>query len=107
MQAHVLEHKEERGPVGLRNSLGGNSLQGYSSTCRVLLLRGAASVALALGLALGVAAPSSAPETEIKGGYTQNSIQDASLDIMEKWANANNVKLTRVPMAYSVFMEKV
>ena len=37
----------------------------------------------------------------------KNPIQDASLDIMEKWAKANNVKLTRIPMAYSVFMEKV
>ena len=37
----------------------------------------------------------------------KNPIQDASLDMMEKWAKANNVKLTRVPMAYSVFMEKV
>jgi len=26
---------------------------------------------------------------------------------MDKWAKANNVKLTRIPMAYSVFMEKV
>jgi len=37
----------------------------------------------------------------------KNPIQDASLDIMDKWAKANNVKLTRIPMAYSVFMEKV
>lgn len=26
---------------------------------------------------------------------------------MDKWAKANNVKLTRVPMAYNIFMEKV
>ena len=44
---------------------------------------------------------------ELKVGYMKNPIQDASLDIMEKWAKAKGVKLTRVPMAYSVFMEKV
>ena len=48
-----------------------------------------------------------AQETEIKVGYMKNPIQDASLDMMERWAKANNVKLTRVAMAYSVFMEKV
>jgi len=37
----------------------------------------------------------------------KNPIQDASLDSMETWAKAHGVKLTRVPMAYSVFMEKV
>src|SRR5712691_9758086 len=50
---------------------------------------------------------SSAEERELKVGYMKNPIQDASLDIMEKWAKAHGVKLTRVPMAYSVFMEKV
>src|SRR5262245_25502189 len=48
-----------------------------------------------------------AQERELKVGYMKNPIQDASLDIMEKWAKAHGVKLTRVPMAYSVFMEKV
>ena len=67
-----------------------------------------AGAVTAIVLALGVAtAPSSAQEKEIKVGYMKNPIQDASLDIMEKWAKANNVKLTRIPMAYSVFMEKV
>src|SRR5262249_20981262 len=48
-----------------------------------------------------------AQERELKVGYMKNPIQDASLDIMEKWAKTHGVKLTRVPMAYSVFMEKV
>src|SRR5438552_4456037 len=48
-----------------------------------------------------------AQERELKVGYMKNPIQDASLDIMEKWAKEHGVKLTRVPMAYSVFMEKV
>src|SRR5205807_2950365 len=58
--------------------------------------------ALALGLF-----SAQAQERELKVGYMKNPIQDASLDIMEKWAKAHGVKLTRVAMAYSVFMEKV
>ena len=65
-------------------------------------------IATAIGLVLSTGLFSAqAQEREIKVGYMKNPIQDASLDIMEKWAKANNVKLTRVPMAYSVFMEKV
>ncbi len=54
-----------------------------------------------------IAAGAASAQTELKVGYMKNPIQDASLDMMDKWAKANNVKLTRVPMAYSVFMEKV
>ena len=71
------------------------------ATRRTLLTITAA--ALTAGFSLGA----SAQQVEIKVGYMKNPIQDASLDMMEKWAKANNVKLTRVPMAYSVFMEKV
>lgn len=46
-------------------------------------------------------------QIELTVGYMKHPIQDASLDMMEKWAKRNNVKLTRVPMAYNVFMEKV
>lgn len=60
----------------------------------------------ALGLAALLPAAAEA-QTEIKVGYMKHPIQDASLDMMEKWAKANNVKFTRVPMAYNVFMEKV
>jgi ABC-type glycerol-3-phosphate transport system substrate-binding protein len=49
----------------------------------------------------------SAQERELKIGYMKNPIQDASLEMMQKWAKAHGVKLTPVPMAYSVFMEKV
>jgi ABC-type glycerol-3-phosphate transport system substrate-binding protein len=49
----------------------------------------------------------SAQERDLKIGYMKNPIQDASLEMMQKWAKANGVKLTPVPMAYSVFMEKV
>src|SRR5207244_8075674 len=78
-------------------------MQAQLRACHRVLLTGAAAVALALTFSLGTLAQ----EREVKVGYMKNPIQDASLDIMEKWAKANNVKLTRIPMAYSVFMEKV
>ena len=53
----------------------------------------------AAALAAGFSYSASAQQTEIKVGYMKHPIQDASLDMMEKWAKANNVKLTRVPMA--------
>src|SRR5690349_9697889 len=71
------------------------------------LLKGVVAIAVAAGAMLAAGSPSLAQERELKVGYMKNPIQDASLDMMEKWAKANNVKLTRVPMAYSVFMEKV
>ena len=65
-------------------------------------------VATAVGLVLSAGLSSTqAQERELKVGYMKNPIQDASLDMMDKWARAHGVKLTRVPMAYSVFMEKV
>src|SRR5262249_28640826 len=65
-------------------------------------------VATAIGLVLSTGLfYAQAQERELKVGYMKNPIQDASLDIMEKWAKDHGVKLTRVPMAYSVFMEKV
>ena len=78
-------------------------MKAQSARGRRVLLKGAAAVALALVFS----SASLAQEREIKVGYMKNPIQDASLDIMDKWAKANNVKLTRIPMAYSVFMEKV
>jgi len=63
--------------------------------------------AAAAALAAGFSSPAPAQQVEIKVAYMKNPIHDASLDMMERWAKANNVKLTRVPMAYSVFMEKV
>ena len=63
--------------------------------------------AIAVVLSGGIFSTAYAQEHELKIGYMKNPIQDASLDIMEKWAKGHGVKLTRVPMAYSVFMEKV
>ena len=63
---------------------------------------GTAGLVLAAGLF-----SASAQDRELKVGYMKNPIQDASLEMMQKWAKAQGVKLTPVPMAYSVFMEKV
>ena len=71
------------------------------------LRRSIVAAAVTLAVSAGIAWSSSAQQRELKVGYMKNPIQDASLDIMDKWAKANNVKLTRVAMAYSVFMEKV
>src|SRR5215211_5803555 len=62
---------------------------------------------VALGVVTCLAPAAAAQQKELKVGYMKHPIQDASLNIMERWAKQNNVKLTRVPMAYSVFMEKV
>src|SRR5262245_13509165 len=63
--------------------------------------------AIALVVSTGLFSAVQAQDRELKVGYMKNPIQDASLDIMEAWAKSHAVKLTRVPMAYSVFMEKV
>jgi len=69
---------------------------------RRMLLGGLAALGLIAAL------PSAADaQVELKVGYMKHPIQDASLDMMEKWAKGNNIKFTRVPMAYNVFMEKV
>jgi ABC-type glycerol-3-phosphate transport system substrate-binding protein len=70
-------------------------------------LRGAIMGAMALAATTTLAGDAYAQQRELKVGYQKHPIQDASLDMMDKWAKANNVKLTRIPMAYSVFMEKV
>ncbi len=44
---------------------------------------------------------------ELKIGYMKHDIHAANVLIMEKWAKAKGVKLTKIPMAYSVFQEKV
>src|SRR6516164_10095055 len=71
---------------------------------RLIRLCAASAVAVALS---APAITANAQDREIKVGYMKNPIQDASLDMMEKWAKGHGVKLTRIPMAYSVFMEKV
>ena len=64
------------------------------------------SALLTLALASGGAA-SAAAQTELKVGYMKHPIHEASVAMMEKWAAENDVKLTKIPMAYDVFQEKV
>jgi multiple sugar transport system substrate-binding protein len=61
---------------------------------------------LAVGVAVGVGRDALAA-TEVKVGYMKNPIQDASVAILEKWAARHDVRLVKIPMAYSVFQEKV
>ena len=56
--------------------------------------------------ASGLAAPAAA-QTELKVGYMKHPIHEANVAMMEKWAAENDVKLTKIPMAYDVFQEKV
>jgi multiple sugar transport system substrate-binding protein len=72
-----------------------------AAACRIAVASLAAAVLPAM------TTPAGAQQKELKIGYMKHPIHDASIDIMEKWAKANGVRLTRVPMAYSVFMEKV
>lgn len=44
---------------------------------------------------------------ELKVGYMPNAIQDAAVVSLKKWGEKNNVKVTLIPMAYNVYMEKV
>ncbi|HSA80635.1 MAG TPA: extracellular solute-binding protein, partial [Geminicoccaceae bacterium] len=67
---------------------------------------GCTGAALTLLLTAGWSGSASA-QTEIKIGYMKHAIHEANVAMMEKWAAANNVKLTKIPMAYDVFQEKV
>ena len=58
-------------------------------------------------LAAGFLTPAQAEVTELKIGYMKHPIQEASVAIMEKWADENGINLIKIPMAYSIFMEKV
>lgn len=70
-----------------------------------LVRRALAFAAMAIATGLGFAP--AAAQTELKIGYMKHPVQDASIDIMESWAKANGVKITRVAMPYEIFMEKV
>lgn len=64
------------------------------------------AAALSVGVALGAPSRASA-EVEIKVGYMKNPIQDASVAMLEKAAARHGARLVKIPMAYSVFQEKV
>lgn len=62
----------------------------------------------AMGLAASaLGSGSAAAETAIKVGYMKHPIQEASVAIMEKWAEENGHELVKIPMAYAIFQEKV
>jgi ABC-type glycerol-3-phosphate transport system substrate-binding protein len=65
-----------------------------------------------LGTLLGVAAGgllagTAWAQSTLTVGYMKHPIQEANLAMMEAWAGKNGVKLTKVPMAYDVFNQKV
>jgi len=55
------------------------------------LRRTATAAAMAAAVAVGFAADAGAQQRELKVGYQKHPIQDASLDMMEKWAKVNNI----------------
>jgi ABC-type glycerol-3-phosphate transport system substrate-binding protein len=66
------------------------------------------SLAVLCGLAVGsLPATGLAQEKELKIGYQKHPIQEASIAMFEKWGKANGVKITRVPNAYGVYVEKM
>ncbi len=66
---------------------------------------GGACVALTL-VTIGWSGQSQA-QTELKVGYMKHPIHEASVAMMEKWANEHDVTLVKIPMAYDIFQEKV
>jgi len=64
--------------------------------------------AIVLGACLSLLSwllPASAPAQELTIGYLKNPVQEANVAIMERWAAANGVTLTRIPMTHTVFQE--
>jgi ABC-type glycerol-3-phosphate transport system substrate-binding protein len=70
------------------------------------LRQGGACAALTLVAAVGWSGQSLA-QTELKVGYMKHPIHEANVAMMEKWAEANDVELIKIPMAYDIFQEKV
>jgi multiple sugar transport system substrate-binding protein len=70
------------------------------------LRQGGAGAALTLVTAVGWSGQSLA-QTELKVGYMKHPIHEANVAMMEKWAEANDVELIKIPMAYDIFQEKV
>ena len=44
---------------------------------------------------------------ELKIGYQQSPIQDASMAMFETWGAKNGVKIVKVPNSYGVYVEKM
>jgi ABC-type glycerol-3-phosphate transport system substrate-binding protein len=61
----------------------------------------------AVAASLLVSSAGAQAQQELKIGYQPNPIQDASIAMMEKWGARHNVKITKVPNAYGVYVEKM
>ena len=55
----------------------------------------------------GISTNAAAEQIELRIGYINNPIQEASVAMLEKWANAHGIKLVKVQMSYAVFQQKV
>src|SRR3954465_2100376 len=98
------EKKRGRGGAGRSAQLTGGARMRVSRLKPVAAtLRLGAFIALAAGLG-GFPA---AAETEIKIGYMKHPVQEASIDVMEKWAKTPALKILRVAMPYEIYLEKV
>lgn len=73
---------------------------------RYLTLAGGFLAAAAAAL-FGAAPASAQAQPELKICYMSHPIHTASVAIFEKWAKAHNVRLTKTPMSYAIFMPKV
>src|SRR5258705_1570801 len=62
----------------------------------------AASAAL-----VGAAGGAAAQVKELRIGYQQSSMQDASIEMCEAWRAKNGVKIVKVPNSYGVYVEKM
>src|SRR5450830_852175 len=64
------------------------------------------AVACAAGLSL-LAGSATAQQKELRIAYQPNPLQEASIDMMVKWGENNNVKITKIPNSYGVYVEKM
>jgi ABC-type glycerol-3-phosphate transport system substrate-binding protein len=72
------------------------------------LLRGSRRALLGAAMLVATAPlAGGAGAQELTIGYMPHPIQDANIAMMESWAEANGVNLVKVPMAYTLFMERV
>jgi ABC-type glycerol-3-phosphate transport system substrate-binding protein len=60
-----------------------------------------------LALLAGSIGAAMAQQKELRVAYQPNPLQEASIDMMVKWGNANNVKVIKVPNSYGVYVEKM
>jgi ABC-type glycerol-3-phosphate transport system substrate-binding protein len=67
------------------------------------------AVACAAGLSLlaGAWGSAVAQQKELRIAYQPNPLQEASIDMMVKWGEKNNVKITKIPNSYGVYVEKM